>query len=76
MEVKPLNAYNSITALATYQRTVQIILRRTTPPAPVSRADATNCVEIRTPTTMHIMRYQPLTNPLTKDKGVFVNVWV
>ena len=76
MDVKPPNAHHSIITLAAYQRTVRIILQRTSPPAPVSPADVVNFAEIRTPTTMHIMRYKPLANPLTKDKGVFVNVWV
>jgi hypothetical protein len=76
MDVRPLNAHNSITALATYQRTVQIILQRTSPRAPVSPANIIDCTEIKTATNTHMLQYNPFTNPLTKEKGAFVNIWV
>ena len=68
MDVRPLNAHNSITALATYQRTVQIILQRTSPPAPVSPADIIDSTEIKTATNTHMLQYKPFANPLTKEK--------
>jgi hypothetical protein len=76
MDVRPPNARNSITALVTYQRTVQIILQRTSPPAPVSPANIIDCIEIRTPTNTHMLQYKPFANPLAKEKGAFVNIWV
>jgi len=76
MDVKPLSTHNSITALAAYQQTVQIILRRTTPPSPVSPADIIDCIEMKTATNRHMLQYDPFANPLTKDRGAFINVWV
>ena len=76
MDVRPLNARNSITALATHQRTVQIILLRTSPSTPVSPANIIDCIEIRTPTNTHMLQYKPFANPLAKEKGAFINVWV
>jgi hypothetical protein len=76
MDVRPLNAHNSITALATYQRTVQIVLQRPSPPAPISPADIIDCIEIRTPTNTHMFQCKPFTNPIAKEKGAFVNIWV
>jgi hypothetical protein len=76
MNVKPLNAHQSTAALVAYQRTVRIILQRTSPPAPVSPANVVNFTEIRTPATMHVMGYEPFASPHTTDKGIFVNVWV
>jgi hypothetical protein len=75
MNVKLPNAHHSITTLAAYQRTVRIILQTTSPPAPVSPANVVNFAEIRTPATMHIIRYKHLAGSFTKDKGIFVNVW-
>jgi hypothetical protein len=76
MDVRPPDAHNSTTALATYQRTVQIVLQRTWPPAPVSPANIIDCIEIRTPTNTHMLQYKPFANPLAKEKGAFVNIWV
>jgi hypothetical protein len=76
MDFKPLHAHNSIAALAAYQQTVQIILRRTTPPSPVSPANIIDCIEMKRATNRHMLQYNPFANPLTKDKGVLVNVWV
>jgi hypothetical protein len=76
MDVKPLNAHNSITALATCQRTVQIILQRPSSPAPVSPANIIDCIDIRTPTNTHILQYKPFANLLAEEKGAFINIWV
>jgi hypothetical protein len=75
MDVKPLNTHNAITALALYRRTVQIILPRTSPPAPVSPANIIDCIEVKTATNTHTLQYNPFANPLTKEKGVFINIW-
>jgi hypothetical protein len=75
MNVKPPNAHYAITTLAAYQRTVRIILQRTTPQAPVSPAHVVNFTDIRTPATMNIIRYKQLAGSFIKDKGIFVNVW-
>jgi hypothetical protein len=73
MDVRPLTAHNSITALATCRRAV---LRSAASPSPVSPANIIDCIEIRMLPSTHLLQYKPLANTLTKEKGAFVNIWV
>jgi hypothetical protein len=75
MDVKPLNTHNAITALAIYRRTVRIALPRTSPSAPVSPANIIDCIEVKRATNTRTLQYNPFANPLTKEKGVFINIW-
>ena len=73
MDVRPLTAHNSITALATCRRAV---LRSAATPAPVSPANIIDCIKMQTPANTHMLQYKPSANPLAKEKGAFVNIWV
>jgi hypothetical protein len=76
MDVRPLTAHNSITALATCRRAVQIVPHSAASPSPVSPANIIDCTEMQMLTSTHLLQYKPLANTLTKEKGAFVNIWV
>ena len=75
MDVRPPDAHNSITALATCRRAVQVVPHSAASPSPVSPVNIIDCIEIQMLTNTHSFQYKPLANILTKEKGAFVNIW-
>jgi hypothetical protein len=80
MEIKPHNAHVSITTLATYQRSVQILQRTTIHSPPANYDDIIDHVEIETrrppPTTMDTIKYTFSHQNPSKEKGTFVDIWI
>jgi len=80
MEIKPPNAQVSITTLATYRQSIQVLQRTTILSSPASPDNLIDHVEIETrrpsPTHTDITRYNSLHHYPPKEKGTLVDVWI
>ncbi len=76
MDVRLLTAHNYNTALATCRRAVRVAPHSAAFPSPISPVNIIDCIEIRMLPNTHMLHYKPLANPLAKEKGAFVNIWV
>jgi hypothetical protein len=80
MEITPPNAQVSITTLATYQQSVQILQRTTIHSLPAFPDNIIDHVEIETrrplPTHTDIIKYNSSRHYPLKDKGKFVDIWI